>query len=224
MDTYVSCGRTSGCDEGDLNFGQHGDLVVALWQLAAKRTYIHFLIPNVPQGTQVLEAYLELYHPGEREDGYSDDVSIPFQEATEEWTPMELTWNNQPPFSPSGRHYIDLKSQSWAGSDNISDMVQGYFDDPSSHKGIVVYWSNVAIPLEKGFYSNNYIGRTASDMGLSPRLLAKIKLPPGKSISNVTLPPLPSATDLGFPGQQVLMMRYATGTDWPDDWDVQVGT
>ncbi len=223
MDTYVSCGRSAGCDEGDLNFGQHASLVVALWELAAKRTYIHFLIPNVPQGTEVLEAYLNLYHGGKNEDGHSDDVSTPFQEATEAWTPMELTWNNQPSFSPGGRHYIDLKSQAWSGSDNISDMVRGYFDDPSSHKGIVVYWSNVAIPIEKGFYSNNYTGRKADDLGLSPRLLVKIKLPSGKTINDVTLPPLSADTDLDFAGQQVLMMRYSPGSDWPEDWDAQIG-
>ncbi len=90
-------------------------------------------------------------------------------------------------------------------------------------KGIVVYWSDLSLGIEKGFYSNNYMGRTASEMGYSPRLLVKMKLPAGKDINDVSLPSLPSNSDLDFPGQQILMMRYAASSAWPESWNVEAG-
>jgi hypothetical protein len=99
-------------------------------------------------------------------------------------------------------------------------VVQGYFDNPSSHRGIVVYWANMSLPIEKGFASNNDISRTAASMGKAPRLLARIRLPEGKTMDDVTLPSFPSGTDLDFPGEEILMLRYSSASDWPDDWGV----
>ena len=74
QDTYVSCGRTSACEEGNLNFGSHSPLAVAGWDLARKLPFVRFELPPLPPGTEILEAYVELYHNGQREDGRTDDV------------------------------------------------------------------------------------------------------------------------------------------------------
>jgi hypothetical protein len=204
----------------DVNWGNDGYNRVAYGTTKVKRSYIHFMIPNFPEGTTVLEAYVELYHGGKNEDGMTDDIDIPFQEASDTWSAMEITWNNQPSFTPGGMYYIDLRSQSWSASDEIKGVVQGYFNSPSSHRGIVVYWSNMSLFIEKGFSSNNDLSRTAASMGKAPRLLAKISLPDGKTIDDVTLPAFPAGTDLDFPGEEILMLRYSSGTDWPETWDV----
>jgi hypothetical protein len=206
----------------DVNWGRDGYNRVALGG-QTKRSYIHFLIPDVPEGTDVMEAYVELYHGGKNEDGKTDDIDIPFTEASDTWSATEITWNNQPAFTPGGTHHIDLRSQSWSASDDLEGLVQGYFDDPDSHRGIVVYWSNLSLLIEKGFTSNNDYRRTVSDMGLSPRLLVKISLPDGKTMDDVALPPLSTGTDLDFPGQEILMLRYSSGADWPPSWDVVDG-
>jgi hypothetical protein len=208
----------------DVNWGQDGYNRVALGG-ATKRSYIHFLIPNFPEGTDVTEAYVELYHGSKNEDGKTDDIEIPFQEASDTWSAPYIIWNNQPPFSPGGTHTIDLRSQSWSASDDIEGVVQAYIDDPASHRGIVVYWSDVGFTMEKGFASNNDYRRTATEMGVSPRLLVKVKLPQGKTMADdVTLPPFPAGNDLDFPGQQVVMLRYSAGSTWPESWEAVAGT
>ena len=207
----------------DVNWGGDGYNRVALATNKGKRSYIHFMIHNFPEGTTVLEAHMELYHGAKNEDGMTDDIDIPFQEAGAAWSAMEITWNNQPPFTPGGSHTIDLISQSWSPSDDIAGIVQGYIDDPSSHLGVVVYWVNQALYIEKGFSSNNDISRTAASMGKAPRLLAKINLPDGKTIDDVTLPGFPAGTDLDFPGEEILMFKYSSAADWPADWNVVTG-
>ena len=208
----------------DVNWGSDGYNRVAYGTNKAKRSYIHFMIPNFPEGTTVVEAYVELYHGGKNEDGMTDDINIPFQEASDTWNAMEITWNNQPSFTPGGVHAIDLRSQSWSASDDVTGVVQGYFDNPSSHRGIVVYWTTPSLYIEKGFSSNNSFGRTAQDMGKAPRLLAKINLPDGKTMDDVTLPQFPAGTDLDFPGEEILMLRYSSGSDWPEAWEVIDGS
>jgi hypothetical protein len=208
----------------DVNWGADGYNRVALGTTKAKRSYIHFMIPNFPEGTTVLEAHVELYHGGKNEDGQTDDIDIPFTEASDTWRADEITWNNQPAFTPGGTNTIDLISQSWSASDGYRAQTQAYFDDPSSHRGIVVYWATTSLYIEKGFSSNNSHTRTADDMGEAPRLLAKIQLPDGKTMDDVSLPSFPDGTDLDFPGEEILMLRFSSGSDWPDDWNVIKGS
>lgn len=219
-DTYVSCGRTVPCTEGNLNFGGSAELIVANWELANKRSYVHFLIPNVPEGTEVLEAYLELFHGGANEDGKTDDIRIPVQTAQASWDPNILTWNTAEPFQPGGNFHLNLRSQAWCNSDEIASMVQGYLDNPATHHGFILHWFAPSPRIEKGFYSLNHIYRTAQDLWRSPRLLVRIRLPEGHTFSEVSLPPLPSDNDVPFEGQEVLMLRFSPGSDWPDDWEV----
>jgi hypothetical protein len=224
-DAYVTCGRTVGCEEGDHNHGQDIYLVVAGWELAHKRSYVHFLLPILPEGTEIMEAYLEFHHPGKNEDGNTDNVDIPVQKASGDWSPMDLTWNNQPAFTPSQLFTIDLKSQAWSGSSNIVAAVTDMFGDPESDYGFVLWWTELTgVGIEKGFHSNNCMDRTASDLGSSPRLLVKIKLPSGKTTSDISLPALPLDNDLPFEGQEILMLRFSSGSNWPEDWDVTVGS
>ncbi len=61
-------------------------------------------------------------------------------------------------------------------------------------------------------------------MDFSPRVLLKVSLP-GEGFldaTNVGLPQLPEDTDLDefLTGPDVLMVRIAGGTTWPDSWDV----
>jgi len=219
-DTYVSA------RESNRNFGGNGFLVVAGNQDLSiiKRSYVHFLIPNLPEGTEIEEAYLELYHPGKNEDGKRDDISIPVVRAVKNWSPLTMTYDDQPNSFPSSHEFsLNLRSQAWSGSDDIVSLVRQIFDNPDTFHGFVLFWPDVQLlGIEKGFYSNNSQDRTAGDMGRSPRLLVKVTLPDGKSTDDITLPPFPSDNDLEFDGQDVQMLRYAGGDDWPEDWNVAV--
>jgi len=225
-DAYVSCGRTSSCEEGDLNYGTHDHLVVAGGQNGRKRAYVHFPIPNVPEGTEVLEAYLELFHSGKNEDGKTDDIDIPFGELQQGFAPLTVTWNTRPdPGTTEGQYRIKLHSQAWSGSQDIKDLVAGYLGSPESHLGFFLAWNELfhsGLEIEKGFYSNNEKDRTESDLSKAPRLLVKIKLPDGKTTDDMTMPFMTTDNDLKDLTRPTLMLRYTQG-DWPATWEVTRG-
>jgi hypothetical protein len=203
------------------SWGQDGYMRVAFMG-DNKRSFVHFHLPILPQGTQILEAYMELYHGGANEDGYTDDLDIMVQRASGAWSPETLTWNNQPTFIRSTEFFIDLRSQTWSATPDIVDVALQMFADPDSYYGFIVdYWaSSVPQGIEKGFDSNNYT-RTADDLKHSPRLMLKIELPSGKTTDDITLPALASDNDLDFgEGVEILMLRYSGGSDWPSSWNV----
>jgi hypothetical protein len=223
-DTFASCGlQANGCPEQNLNYGQHGTLSVAFNGVALKKTYVHFTPPTFPAGTVIEEAYFEMNHGGQNEDGQSDDIDIPVAAAVADWSPMTLTWANQPNNDLTGGFTsINLISQDWSGTPDISTTVIGWHDNPSTNTGLAIYWPNASPGIEKGFYSNNDISRTASDLGKAPRLLIKAQFPEGTSTDDMQLGFLPADNDLDLPGQ-ILMVRFQSNSDWPADWEVRKG-
>lgn len=210
--------------EPDMNFGRHGSLVVATGPLGVKNSYVRFTQPTFPQGTEIFYARMELYHSGRNEDGTSDDISLnvlPIQSET--WGPLTLNWKNRPDrgFGPQGTIPLRLRSQTWSGTTNIADVVRQSYADPQNYFGY-----RITLPseffnkqIEKGFYSNNDRRRTTTDMGLSPRLLLKVKLPANTTTSDIRLPFLPVGNDLGDLGQPILMAQFVQGSQFPDTWE-----
>jgi len=222
-DTYASFGRTG--EEGDLNFGQHGTLVVATGPNGRKKTYLNFARPNFPEGTEILFAKIELFHPGKNEDGTSDDIPLDISTIrTEPWSPATLTWNNRPDrgASHTSEFQLMLRSQAWSGTGNIKGFIEDMFMNPSSHYGFLVALEDgfFANQIEKGFYANNDIRRKQDDLGLSPRLVMKVKLPAGKSTNDVTMPFLPTDNDLKNLPRPVTMVRFVQADEFPSDWKV----
>ncbi|MEL6771124.1 MAG: DNRLRE domain-containing protein [Bacteroidota bacterium] len=231
MDATVSCGPLTvpGCPEADNNYGTQGGLSVSFNGVGIKRSYVHFGLPTLPEGSTVDEAYFEMYHGGQNEDGQSDDITIPVTLAGAPWKPLEITYNNQPNRSTSGSSGfgLTLNSMDWSGTADIANLVQSHFDSPATNYGYVVYWgSNAGNGIEKGFYSINDYRRTRTDLGLSPRMLVKVTLPPGYTTADIDLAPTLNAdSDLNPRGSgPILMVRFASGTsDWPDAWNVTRG-
>jgi hypothetical protein len=220
-DTYVSCGSPAqSCPEQSWTFGTRDQLVAAEWDLGIKKSYIHFTPPTLPAGAEILEAYVELYHSGRNEDGHTDDLTLPVDIAATSWSPHTLTYANQPNTQLIGSvTSIELQSQAWSSTPDISGLVSDWIENPASNKGLVVYWFSQYQNAEKGFYSNNHRSRTATDLGLAPRLLMKVGFADGTSTADMTLGPLPSDNDIDL-GPEVLMVRYTSTTDWPSDWAV----
>lgn len=224
-DTYVSCGQSGPpCSEENINYGDSNMLVVARTGVALKKIYIHFGLPILPDGSTVEEAYFELYHPAMNEDGQTDDVNIPLARAAEAWSPLGVTFENEPNPQLTGAEYsINLNSRDWSGSPNIADIVRDWYDNPSSNHGFYIYWDQLNPGIEKGFYSNNDVRRTADDLGLSPRLLLKVVLPSSQTSEAITLPAIPPDNDLAFDGQEIVMARFRVADSWPEDWNVTLG-
>ena len=203
------------------HWGQDGYLRVA-YLGDHKRCFVHYHLPILPAGSEILSAHMELYHGGTHEDGYSDELDILVQRATGAWSPETLSWGNQPTFSRATEFLIHLRSAAWSASEDLTLIAEEMFADPDAYYGFIVDYFSTSMThtVEKGFDSNNY-DRTAQDMKHAPRLLVQVKLPKGKTVSDITLPDLPADHDLDFaPGTSILMLRYATASSWPSSWDV----
>ena len=230
MDAHVSCGRPGdGCPEGNTNYGLHGTLPVAGSILAIKRIYVHFSMPTFPAGSVLEEAWFEMFHPGTREDGMTDDVKIPVTIAAGPWLPRTITWNNQPNANTAGSiSTIKLNSAEWSSTGNIRQTVGGWINDPDSNYGLVTFWNTNMNPgIEKGFYSINDIRRRLDDMGPTPRLLMRVRLPDGATSNDIVLPPfLAPGHDLPTqPGQPITMLEVSPGEggNFPSAWRVRRG-
>src|SRR5690606_11574332 len=92
-DAVVRCSDV-GCPDGDNNYGLEGSLAASNEHRDAKASYVHFHLPQVPEGTEVVEAYIELFHAGTREDGQPDDQCLPMAPAAAPWRWDTITWNN----------------------------------------------------------------------------------------------------------------------------------
>ena len=218
QDTYISCGRTSACEEGDLNFGRHSPLAVAGLNLARKLSFVHFELPRLPAGTKILEAYLELNHNAQQEDGRTDDVKIPVSVPRIPWNAKTLTWNNNqnnPAFG--GAYHICLRSFAWSGSPNIATDIQGR----QKYDAFLSWTYPTSIPpIEKGFASANDASRTENSLGLAPRLLIRAQLPPGVSVNSRTFHTFQPSEDLGKLPQPVLTSMGEATASWPASWNV----
>ena len=232
-DTYVDSHdpRTFACvDDLRVAFFPRGELDIVL-----RRTYVDFVMPQLPAGSDITEAYLNLYNPASRGDGTSDNILIPVREARAYWPACTLTWATQPEpnnvFVGNGNFQLRLRSQSWFGTENIDSTVRRMFDNPNTNEGFILYLP--APPqgeqsAQKAFWSNNHRSRTATDVGLAPRLLVRVRLPSGTDASEIVMPPLPADNDLGALGDAVRILRIAdaanSNSPWPPGWEVARGS
>ena len=223
QDTYASYGRQG--EEGDLNFGRHGMLGVATGPLGRKRAYVDFPRPIFPAGTNIYYAKLELYHPAKNGDGTTDDITLNGMTIRNEaWSPLTLTWNNRPDRQTAAmmEFPLYLRSQAWSGSGNIIYYARDMFTNPAGHFGFMISLSDefFAKQIDKGFYSNNDIRRKQNDLGNAPRLLVKVKLPPGSTKNDIRLPAfLPPDHDLGHLPQPVTTLVSVASDDFPAEWN-----
>ena len=237
QDAYVSCDFVIDCGDSGFNHGGDFTLVTAFNDNGIKNTYVQFELPTLPAGTQVHEAYLELYHDAMNEDGRTDDVSIPGVAVRGPWDSQTITYDNQPVMRPVSQEFsLRLNSLDWSGTGDISGIVQGHFDDPSSNHGFALYWDfNGIPPIEKGFNSKNNFRRPLTSsaplmpanggMTYGPRLLVRLTLPDGYTAADLVPPPMnPDDRFFNngtFPDPPTMIT--ATGTAWPVDWDVKAG-
>ena len=230
-DAYVAC-RTQGCADGDLNYGTsfHLDVGGPSIPPGTSRIYVEFYMPELPERTEVLEAYINLY---ENSLNIPGNTVRPVVRVIDEWNPRTITYNNQPvaigPLSEDARLGKFRAVNEWRGTllsfGNLVQIVQEHLNNPARNHGFLINDPSNTVFL-RSFQSDNAPSRTETDMDFSPRLLFKVKLPYGdeSALNAVTvgLPPLPMDTDLDefLTGPDVLMVRVAGGADWPAIWDV----
>lgn len=228
----------------DMNYKNTGDLTAGRADIPGSVTnyqvsYLKFLMPFLPDSTQIVESYFEVYHSGKTEDGTTDDVYLNLSEVGVKWNADSVTWNH----GPDGKQYvtgvspmkIKLHSQDWSGTTDITPLVKRLIADTASNTGFRLTLGDQQ-NFFKSFYSNNDfhgIGndahRSDSTLGLAPRILIKIVLPAGKTTKDIYYPSLPVDTDIKLghftmTRGYVWMANYRSGTaDWPSDWGVKKG-
>lgn len=232
-DAWVGC-TTKNCADGDHNHGTLFSLDVANINDPAippgqKRIYVEFYMPKLPEGTEIVEAHINLYEDSRQ---MPDHATRPVIEVTKEWDPRTINHNNQPmtlgSLTEDAKLGVFRDVNQWRGTlpgNNLLKIVRKHHDSPGQNHGFLVNNDPVNVRFLRSFRSDNARSRTETEMDFSPRLLLKVKFREGEGYlddTNVILPPLPDDTDLDefLAGPDVLMLRIEGGNTWPASWNV----
>ena len=188
-----------------------------------QRSYVQFFVPQLPAGSKVLEARINVYE--DYDSGQNGPAAIQVGEAVAPWSAASVTWNNQPnPLGPLGAQSIGpfIRAGMWRTSGDIRAIIQRHVDDPMSNNGFVL--NNTAsfafLRTFTGLDQPN--ARTASTLGTAPRLLIKVESTVPLSTANIgtTLPPNTELGRIFGFSTPILIYQISTGNGYPAAWDV----
>lgn len=181
----------------------------------------------MPLGGTIVSAHIELFHEGQNEDGQTDNLHIPFgPPPPPPWVATTLTWANSPITQAfGGPNCIKLLSAAWSASNDVTNQLV-----PGTFYEMYVNWpANTPLPtekpyvspgIEKGFASNNHPSRTATNLGIGPRLLMLVRVFFWAQLAPSVTRSFPPTHDLGRLTQPVLMETSTPSTTWPASWNV----
>jgi hypothetical protein len=190
-----------------------------------QRFYIKFFMPQLPAGTEVLEAYINIYEDSQT--GQAGTVTIAVDEAVAEWDPYAITWNNQPnPIglsgSAGGQIQAYVTNNMWRKTADIKGIAQKHLDDPDSNFGWL-FNNSSSIPFTRSFKSMNALdARTQTELQLGPRLLMKVKSSTPLDANNIGTT-ITGSTELGNMygfGTDIMVYLIQSGEEWPVEWEV----
>lgn len=193
-----------------------------------QRVYIKFFMPQLPTGTIVEKAYINLYEDSQTAQPGNDKIDV--ARVQNPWDHQTITWNNQPnPLGPLMETGIGLYTEHniWRGTSDISSYVQEHLDNPSTNHGWMLN-NSATYGFIRSFMSMNATNaRTAQELNNGPRLLLKIKTPQAISISDIGVDMSIFGDNGEFPDMygfgnsfRVYYARFG-GDSWPVDWDVK---
>lgn len=227
--TIVCTGGPPGCYDGDVNLGLNFSLEVAALPdtNGSKRSYVHFYMPILPDGTEIIGAWLNFYENSRYNPG---NMPIPVVPVVDDWNPRTITANNQPnAWGPQG-YGLQIGQFTtynvWRYGGDVTNEVITYFNDPNSNYGFMLN-DQAILGMFRTFTSLNNPSRTLTDPDNSPRLLLRVYSEVPLNSTTITMPPLPDDTDLNefltsnlanWP--DIVMVKIAPGQNWPADWEV----
>ncbi|TKC16975.1 Ig-like domain-containing protein [Robertmurraya kyonggiensis] len=164
--------------EGDSNFISDNQVLIGTDEQGEYRTYINFgqELPNL-EGKLLVDATLKLYSL----DGIAlSNGSFSLHKVLNEWKATELTWNNQPEFSPlpTETNVSAGSTQSWS----ITELVKEWYEEPTGNHGVVLKSSEPSI-----LSSINSFYKTNSNLNLIPVLQITYEYPPTVQVSSYGL-------------------------------------
>ncbi len=190
-----------------------------------QRFYIKFFMPQLPEGAEVLEAYINIYEDSQT--GQAGTVTIPVGEAVAEWDPYEITWINQPnpigAFSTAAKEIQSYMTYNmWRTTGDIKEIAQKHLDDPDSNFGWL-FNNQSTTPFTRSFKSMNALdARTQTELQLGPRLLMKVKSSTPLTTATIGTT-ITGSTELGNMygfNTDILVYRIESGEEWPEEWEV----
>lgn len=232
QDTSVRC-QGPFCTGGDSIYGFDPLLVVADNSILTARSYMKFTMPELPAGSEVEEAYLELYQTGGDAAAFGDNLVgvIPVEDA---WRPDTMTYYTQPRSFPGQNEFNITPSSNntgWWTSPNLKRYADYKLGNRQFNYGFVTTRPKAqdtpTAPSTSNTYrfaSNNDAARTPTTIGRGPRFMLRVRLPVGATYNDVSLPVLPSAHDLvtDTDGNAARALMF-TGVIPPASWNVGAG-
>lgn len=102
---------------------------------------------NLPQGNS--------YYPGSPYNQFGPNDGI-VQQITSSWDESSVTWNTMPSVSDAGKTVIQASQKQWKDRSaiDVTDIVKGFVQDPSSNYGFMLSLANETIYHSQGFYSS----------------------------------------------------------------------
>jgi hypothetical protein len=189
-----------------------------------QRVYIEFFMPQLPDSTEVMEAYINVWEDSRT--GQPGNLAIPISTAVSEWDPTTITWINQP--NPPGPTSVGVQigpfisEGMWRTSEDVKLIVQEHLDNPSSNHGWILDHSS-ANNFTRSFTAMNAPqGRSKLELGQCPRLLIKIKTKEpisGSDIGTVVSGSNELGTLYGF-GTDIKIYEREIGANWPESWNI----
>jgi hypothetical protein len=113
------------------------------------RIYIDFNLPDLPSGSQVDSAQVELYQYTQE---CSSSYAVTAYQVTSSWSESTLTWNAQPSKGGSVGSATFSCSAGWKTID-ITNLVRNWYQGTANH-GITI-WANNEVAAGGIFWSNN---------------------------------------------------------------------
>ena len=132
-----------------------------------RHLYIEFDLTNVPPGTTVLDAWLEIYMWGQN--GWMSYIYGVYP-VLEAWSEASITWNDAPTSATAPA--LEFDGADWQGNwgkwhliPGFAYLAQSWLDDPGANRGIT-------IRAVSSFYGEPYIYSSDSENAdLRPKLV-----------------------------------------------------
>jgi hypothetical protein len=138
------------------------------------RSFIRFLLPELPPGTTNLKAYLNLYHdPNSGHTGHAyispaDENAAIIQRVTEPWNSQNMNWLNQPGVTSASSVILpktNSSNQNFIGID-VTSMVEDCYDLEMTSVGM-----RISLLTEELYRSMIFASGNNPDPGRHPKLI-----------------------------------------------------
>ncbi len=202
------------------NYGTHPDFLAYGWTWNGRetviRSFIDFDLSAIPQGEELMDARLSLFHNHESANaGHAGDNIAVIKAITGPWAEESLTWVNQPAVSDTEEVLLPVSvtaDQDYLDID-VTDLVRPMYAAPNAYHGF-----RISMAIERAYRSMKFCSSDfMADSTRRPRLEITLRVPPAEDTTSV---PKPRVTITPNPFDDHLLIRHLDGPYTVTIWDV----